>query len=123
MSEIQDRLMATGERLRLQATGLLAAKRYRPAEILATNAVGIFMFLSVDEGSHYDMRERADALASVCLNMAGKARSEWLSVRQSPKLQGKGASRQGVDKVVADEFDEAFEEALYIMRTVADEFR
>lgn len=115
--------MATGERLRFQATGLLAGKRFRSAEILATNAVGIFMFLAVDEASHYDMREKAEALASVCLSMAGKARTEWLNVRQSPKLQGKGASGAAVEKLVADEFNEAFEEALHIMRTVSDEMR
>jgi hypothetical protein len=117
MSALQNRLMVTAERLGFQASGLFAAKSYRQSEILALNALGIFMFLVVDQDTPDDMRERAEVMARVETNAAAKARSEWLKTRQGPKLQGK-------EPTIHDpELDEALEAAEYIMRSVAEELK
>ncbi len=117
MSEVHRRLWLTAERLSFQSSGLLDAKRYRQSDILALNSLGILMFLVVDQDTPEDLRKQAEEMVPFERNMAARARSEWIRVRQAPKLQGTTKS------ILDAELDEALEEVEFLMRTVAEETR
>lgn len=95
--------MATAERVSFQANGHLQMKQFRMAEMKALQAMGMLIFLMVDQGTSSELRAEAESKLPFLENLAREARSEWLKHRSEPRMQGrKGPPDPELDETIED---------------------
>lgn len=95
--------MATAERVSFQANGHLQMKQFRASEMKAIQAIGMLIFLIVDQGTSSELRAEAESKIPFLENLAREARSEWLKRRSEPRMQGrKGPPDPELDEIIED---------------------